>query len=312
MKRKIIIDCDPGQDDAIALLLAFAASDALDLLGITCVAGNVGLPLTFRNALKLRELVGRHDVPVFAGCPRPILRLLETAEHVHGETGLNGVDLPEPSISAERRHAVDFLIETCRSAGPDGLTLCTIGPMTNIATALVMAPDIGANIAEIAFMGGAALGPGNITPAAEFNIFVDPHAARVVLESGVRTTMFGLEVTHKALATPARRAAIDVLDTPSGRAASQILAYYDRTDIEKYGDAGAPLHDPCVIAYVLAPKLFDGRNCHATVSTEDGPALGRTVVDWWGRSEALPNCRVITEIDANGFFDLLTERLGQV
>ena len=150
----------------------------------------------------------------------------------------------EPSISAERRHAVDFLIETCRSAGPDGLTLCTIGPMTNIATALVMAPDIGANIAEIAFMGGAALGPGNITPAAEFNIFVDPHAARVVLESGVRTTMFGLEVTHKALATPARRAAIDALDTRSSRAASQILAYYDSTDVEKYGDAGAPLHDP--------------------------------------------------------------------
>ena len=161
-------------------------------------------------------------------------------------------------------------------------------------------------------MGGAALGPGNITPAAEFNVFVDPHAARIVLESGVRTTMFGLDVTHKALATPARRAAIDALDTPSGRAASQILAYYDRTDVDKYGDAGAPLHDPCVIAYLLAPELFDGRDCHTAVSTEDGPALGRTVVDWWGRSEALPNCRVITEIDANGFFDLLTERLGQV
>jgi len=312
MKRKIIIDCDPGQDDAIALLLAFASSDEIDLLGITCVAGNVGLPLTLRNALKLRELVGRHDVPVLAGCPRPILQTLETAEHVHGETGLDGVDLPEPSGDADPRHAVDFLIESCRAAGPGRLTLCPIGPMTNIATALVMAPDIAANVAEIAFMGGAALGPGNITPAAEFNIFVDPHAARIVLESGIPTTMFGLDVTHKALATPARRAAFDVLDTPSGRAASQILAFYDRTDVEKYGDAGAPLHDPCVIAYLLAPDLFDGRTCHVAVSTEDGPALGRTVADWWGRSGNPANCRVITEIDSDGFFELLTARLGQV
>ena len=312
MKQKIIIDCDPGQDDAIALLLAFASADQLNLLGITCVAGNVGLPLTVLNALKLRELVGRHDVPVFAGCPRPILQVLETAAHIHGETGLDGVDLPNPSVDADPGHAVNFLIETCRNAGPKGLTLCLIGPMTNVATALIMAPDIAENIAEIAFMGGVALGPGNVTPAAEFNIFVDPHAAQIVLEAGIKTTMIGLDVTHKALATPARRAHFGTLDTPSGQAAAQILAYYDRTDIEKFGDVGAPLHDPCVIAYLLSPELFDGRVCHVAVSTGDSHALGQTVVDWWGRTRNKPNCRVITEIDTDGFFKLLTARLGQV
>ena len=312
MKRRIIIDCDPGQDDAIALLLAFASHDQLSLLGVTCVAGNVGLPLTLQNALKLRELVGRHDVPIFAGCPRPIVRALGTATHVHGETGLDGVDLPNPSVEADPSHAVDFLIESCRSAGPKGLTLCLIGPMTNVAMALVMAPDIAENIAEIAFMGGVALGPGNVTPVAEFNIFVDPHAAQIVLESGIKMTMFGLDVTHKALITPARRAKIEALETASGQAAAQIFAYYDRTDFERFGGAGAPLHDPCVIAYLLAPDLFDGREYYVAVSTGDGLALGQTVVDWWGRSGKTPNCCVITEIDSNGFFELLTERLGRV
>ena len=310
--RRLIIDCDPGQDDAVALLLAFASRDELDLAGITCVAGNVALRMTVRNALRVRELAGRHDVPVFAGCPRPMMRKLETAEEVHGKTGLDGVELPEPSLGVDPRHAVEFIIETCRSAPEGGLTLCPIGPLTNIALALIMAPDIRSHIREIVLMGGAAFGPGNITPAAEFNIYVDPHAARVVFESGIQLTMLGLDVTHKAIATPARRAAIEAVGTPAAIAVGQMLAYYDRCDVDRYGAPGAPLHDPCVIAYIMRPELFDGRNCHVAVETTEGVALGRTVVDWWGKTGHPANCRVITEIDADGFFIFLTEYLGKV
>ena len=310
--RRLIIDCDPGQDDAVALLLAFASKDELDIAGITCVAGNVALRMTVRNALRVRELAGRHDVPVFAGCPRPMMRKLETAEAVHGKTGLDGVDLPEPSLGVDPRHAVEFIIEACRSAPEGGLTLCPIGPLTNIALALIMAPDIRSHIREIVLMGGAALGPGNITPAAEFNIYVDPHAANVVFESGVHLTMLGLDVTHKAIATSARRAAIEAVGTPAAKAVGQMLAYYDRCDVDRYGAPGAPLHDPCVIAYIMRPELFDGRDCQVAVETAEGVALGRTVADWWGKSGHPANCRVITEIDAGGFFTFLTDQLGQV
>ena len=310
--QRIIIDCDPGQDDAVALILAFASRSKLDIAGITCVAGNVPLRHTVRNALRVRELMRRSDVGVYAGCPRPILRELTTAEEVHGKTGLDGVDLPEPVSGAEERHAVNFIIETCRSAPDNSIILCPIGPMTNIALALIMAPEICKKIREIAFMGGVAIGPGNITPAAEFNIYVDPHAARVVFESGIQLTMFGLDVTHKALTTPVRRAAIDAVSTDRARAVGQILANYNHTDIERYGELGAPLHDPCVIAYLVRPDLFNGRDCFLEVETSDGPALGRTVADVWGKSDQPANCRVITDIDADGFFSLLTESLAGV
>lgn len=310
--RRIIIDCDPGQDDAVALLLAFGSPEEIDLVGITCVAGNVSLPLTARNALRIRDLAGRPDIPIFAGCPRPILRGLETAEEVHGVTGLDGVNLPEPAGAVEQMHAVDFIIETCRASRDGGVTLCPIGPMTNIALALVMAPDITPKIREIAFMGGAALVPGNITPSAEFNIFVDPHAAKIVLEAGIPLTMFGLDVTHKAIATPPRRAAIEAVAAPAARAVGQMLAYYDRTDIARYGAPGAPLHDPCVIAYLVQPDLFDGRECFVQIETAEGPNLGRTVVDWWGKTKTAANCRVIVDTDPDGLFRLLTDRLAEV
>lgn len=311
-RRRILIDCDPGQDDAVALLLAFAANETLDLAGITCVAGNVPLRHTVRNALRIRELAGRQDVPVLAGCPRPMLKSLETAEEVHGKTGLDGVDLPEPSAGVGPHHAVDFIIQACRNASEEGITLCPIGPLTNIALALVMAPDIRKHIREIVLMGGAALGPGNITPAAEFNIFVDPHAAKVVFESGVRLIMHGLDVTHQAIATPERRAAIEAVETTSAKAVGQMLAYYDRYDVDRYGEPGAPLHDPCVVAYLLQPELFGGRDCHVEVDVAEGPAEGRTIADWWGKSSKPANCRVITEIDSDGFFALITQRLAMV
>ena len=202
--RPVIIDCDPGQDDAVALLLALASPDQIEVRGVTAVAGNVPLARTALNARKLCTLAGRAEVPVFAGCPRPMLRRLHTSEHVHGKTGLDGAELPQPEAPLGDRHAVDFIIETLRGAAEAAeadVTLCALGPLTNLGVAMVMAPDILGGVAEIVLMGGA-FGEGNTTPAAEFNIFVDPHAAQVVFSSGVPITMMGLDVTHQALTTP--------------------------------------------------------------------------------------------------------------
>jgi purine nucleosidase len=310
--RPIIIDCDPGQDDAVALLLALASPDDLDVLGITCVAGNVPLALTQRNARIIVELSGRLEVPVYVGCPRPILRPLVTAERVHGKSGLDGYDRDEPTLPLADGHAVEFIIATCLAAGDRSVTLCPLGPMTNIAQAIVQQPAILPKLREVAFMGGAALGPGNITASAEFNIYTDPHAAQVVLSSGVPLTMFGLDVTHKAITTPARREAIRAIGTPVSEAVSGMLAFYDRHDIDRYGMPGGPLHDPCVIAYLLRPDLFDGKECHVAIETEAALTMGRTVADWWGVGGAAPNCRVINRIDADGFYALIVERLARL
>ncbi len=310
--RSVIIDCDPGQDDAVALLLALASPEALRVLGITCVAGNVSLDLTQRNARRICELAGRGDVPVFAGCPRPMLRDLVTAEAVHGKTGLDGVDLPDLAMPLERRHAVDFIIETCRGSGDRGVTLCVTGPMTNIAVAMVMAPEIVKGIHEIVFMGGVALGAGNTTPVAEFNAFVDPHALHIVLEAGVPLAMLGLDVTHKAITTPARLAAIRALGPPVGTAVADMLAFYDRHDIDRYGFEGGPLHDPCVIAYLLRPDIFASRDCHVSVEIESGLTMGQTVVDWWRVTGREPNCRVVHDLDADAFYELLMARLARL
>ena len=310
--RPVIIDCDPGQDDAVALLLALASPDEIELRGITCVAGNVPLALTQRNARIIVELSGRVDVPVFAGCPRPILRPLTTAERVHGKTGLDGHDWADPTLQLADGHAVDFIVETCLAAADGAMTICPVGPMTNVALAIVKAPEILPNIREIAFMGGVARNPGNTTESAEFNIYVDPHAARVVLECGVRLTMFGLDVTHKAITTPERLAAIRDIGTPVSAAVSGMLAFYDRHDIERYGMPGGPLHDPCVIAYLLEPELFEGKDCHVTVETASELTMGRTVADWWGVTGKPANCRVIDRIDADGYYRLIAERLARL
>ncbi len=310
--RPIIIDCDPGQDDAIALLMALASPDELDLLGVTCVAGNVPLPLTTRNARIVMELSGRRDVPIYAGCARPLLRPLSTAERRHGKTGLDGYDWPEPTLPLAEKHAVDFIVETCLAAEDGAITLCPIGPMTNIATAIAKEPRILPKLREIAFMGGAALIPGNVTPVAEFNIHTDPHAARIVLESGAKLTMFGLDVTYKAITTPARLQAIREIGTPVAKAAAAMLTFYDRTDIERFGVPGGPLHDPCVIAYLLRPALFSGKDCFVTVETESALTMGQIVADWWGVTGKPPTCRVITGIDADGYYALIGERLARL
>jgi len=310
--RKIIIDTDPGQDDAIAILLALASPAEIDLLGITAVAGNVPLPLTESNARRVCELAGRPDMAVYAGCDAPLSRPLITAEHVHGAGGLDGPDLPDPTMPLQDRHAVDFLIDTLRSEPAGSVTLCPLGPLTNIATALQQAPDIAERIAEIVLMGGAYFEVGNITPTAEFNIYVDPEAADIVFRSGVPLTVLPLDVTHKALVTTPRNDAFRALGTPVGLAVAEMTDFFERFDKEKYGSDGAPLHDPCVIAYLLRPDLFSGRHINVEIETRSELTLGMTVADWWGVTDRAPNAMFIGDLDAQGFFDLLTERLARL
>ena len=308
--RPIIIDTDPGQDDAVAILLALASPEELDVLGITCVAGNVPLALTARNARIVLELAGRTDVPVYAGCDAPLKQTLVTAEHVHGKTGLDGPDLPEPTLPLTPGHAVDFLIETIRSA-PGAVTLCPLGPLTNIAAALQKAPDIAPLIREIVLMGGAYFEVGNITPAAEFNIYVDPEAAEIVFKSGAPITVVPLDVTHKALVTKPRNDAFRALGSPVGIAVAEMTDFFERFDREKYGSLGAPLHDPCVPAYLIAPSLFSGRHINVEIETASPLTRGMTVADWWGVTDRPPNATFLGDIDAEGFFTLLTDRLSR-
>ncbi|MEK1855921.1 MAG: nucleoside hydrolase [Phyllobacterium sp.] len=311
MTRRIIIDTDPGQDDALAILLAFASPE-LDVLGITAVAGNVPLALTELNARKICELAGRADAKVFAGADRPLMRPLITAEHVHGKTGLDGPDLPKPAMPLQAQHAVDFIIEKLRNEEPGSVTLCALGPLTNIAHVLIRAPELSTRIREIVLMGGGFFEGGNVTPTAEFNIYVDPQAAQIVLQSGVPVTILPLDVTHKALTTAKRVDRFRAMGTKSGDASVALLEFFERFDEEKYGSDGGPLHDPNVIAYLLKPELYGGRHCNVTVDTTNELTLGMTVVDWWGVTDRPRNAFYIRDVDDEAFFDLLIERVARL
>ncbi|THH38430.1 nucleoside hydrolase [Aliishimia ponticola] len=310
--RKIIIDTDPGQDDAVAILLALASPEEIDLLGITAVAGNVPLNLTAKNARMVCELANKPDVKVFAGCDRPLGRPLVTAEHVHGKTGLDGPTLPDPKMPLQEQHGVDYIIDTLRAEAPGTVTLCPLGPLTNIAMAFEKAPDIVEKVQEIVLMGGAYFEVGNITPAAEFNIYVDPQAAHIVFSSGAPITVMPLDVTHKALVTTPRNDAFRALNTPVGIAVAEMTDFFERFDKEKYGSAGAPLHDPCVTAYLIQPDLFSGRHINVEIETQSDLTMGMTVADWWGVTDRPANAMFMGDIDADGFFSLLTERLGRL
>lgn len=312
MPRKIIIDTDPGQDDAVAILLALASPEDLDVIGITTVAGNVPLHLTSRNARVVCELAGNLDVPVFAGCDAPLQRKLVTAEHVHGKTGLDGIELPDPKMPLREQHGVDFIIETLRREPSGTVTLCPIGPLTNIASAFLKAPDIRSRVREIVLMGGAYFEVGNITPAAEFNIYVDPEAADIVFKSGAQTTVMSLDITHKALVTNARVSAFEALGTRVGRAVAGWTHFFERFDVTKYGSKGAPLHDPTVIAYLIQPELFSGRHINVEIERQGEFTCGMTVADWWRVSDRAPNAMWMGSIADDGFFDLLTERLARL
>lgn len=308
--RRIIIDTDPGQDDALAIMLALASLE-LAVEGIVTVAGNVPLALTTKNALKLVELTGRTDVPVIAGAARPLVRPLVTAEYVHGATGMDGAVLPEPTTRPVDRHGVDWLVDTIMAAPAGTFTLCPIGPLTNVAMALVREPRIAGRLREIVMMGGGFFEGGNITPAAEFNIYVDPHAAAAVFASGIRITMVPLDVSHKALIRRPWLARVAALGNPVAVAAAGFLDFFERFDVEKYGSAGGPLHDPCVIAYLLRPELFGGRACNVAIELSGEHTLGMTVVDWWGVTTRPKNAFVLRDIDADGFFALLYEALAR-
>ncbi len=309
--RPVIIDCDPGQDDAVNLLLALASPDELDILGITTVAGNVPLDLTQRNARLVCEIAGRNDIKVYAGCAQPVVRDLITAEYVHGRSGIDGIDIREPDLPLESEHAVDFIIRTLLGSAENSITLVPTGPLTNIAIAIDREPAILSRICEIVLMGGAMREGGNTTPSAEFNILVDPQAADMVFKCGRPVVVMGLDVTHQVLATRERVERIRALDNEVAAATCGLLSFFNRYDAAKYGADGAPLHDPCTVAWLLEPDMFSSKLCNIAVETESELTMGHTAVDFWGVSDRPANARWVYSIDADRFFDLLNERLDR-
>ena len=310
-RQRIIIDCDPGQDDAVALFLAMASPGELEVLGVTAVAGNVPLSLTQRNVRIMCDIAGRRDMRVFAGCDRPMVRELLTAEKVHGKTGIDGIEVFEPETPLQEGHAVDFIVETLRAAEDESVTLVPTGPLTNIGTVIDRAPDVLPKIRQLVIMGGAMREGGNYSPSAEFNILVDPHAAGIVFRCGRPITSMGLDVTHQVLSTRARVERIGQLDNPVAAATAGMLGFFERHDSKKYGVEGAPLHDPCTIAWLIAPELFEGRFCNLSVETRSELTMGHTAVDFWHVTDRPHNVNWIYSVDADGFYDLLTERLAR-
>jgi inosine-uridine nucleoside N-ribohydrolase len=300
----IVLDCDPGHDDAIALLLALGSPE-LELLAVTTTYGNQTLEKTTANAIRVLELVGRTDVPVAAGADRPLQRELTVAAHVHGESGLDGPALPPPRMTAVGQHAVDFMIERIVGS-PHPVTLVPTGPLTNIA--LLVERIGGENIERIVLMGGA-IAEGNMTPAAEFNVWADPKAAQRVLHAGIDVTMIGLDVTHQALLTPA--IADRLRETGRvGVFVAELVEFFSLYHRKTYGWDGAPIHDAVAVAHVLDRGLFETRLRNVEVELESELCRGRTVVDLWQRTDRPPNAHVGVDLDAERFFDLLVERIA--
>ena len=305
MSTKIVIDCDPGHDDAMAILLALASPE-VELIGVTTVAGNQTLDKTTRNALVTLEVGGRADIPVAAGADAPLCRELRTAAHVHGETGLDGPELPEPQSQPAAEHATDFLAELI----DHGTVLVPMAPLTNIALLLERHPDVHERIDRIVWMGGA-IGEGNVTPAAEFNAFVDPEAAAAVFSSGIPITMIGLDVTHKALFTRAHAEQLREAGR-AGRFVAELSDFFQRFHERSYGFAGSPIHDAMAVAHVIDPTLVTTRHVNVAVETRSEHCDGRTVVDLRGVTGSPQNADVGVEVDAERFLELLVSRLGSL
>ena len=289
MTHKVIMDCDTGRDDAMAIALALASPDEIEVLGITAVAGNIPLDLTQRNTRFVSELCGRRDIKVFAGADRPLMLPRRTAQSAHGSTGLHGVDVSTPTLALQPGHAVDFIIETLRAAGNDAITLVPTGPLTNIALAIMKAPELLPRIRQIVLMGGARVAGGNMSPVSEFNIHVDPHAARIVFGCGRPVVAFGLDVTYRGLARPEHRARLPASRSPAARALGPILTPMPGASQERFGAGAVPLHDPCTIAWLIRPSLFATRHVNVEVETTSALTMGQTVVDFWGYSERAAN-----------------------
>jgi purine nucleosidase len=309
LRRQVIFDTDPSPDDALAFLAAIASPEELEVLAITTVAGNVPLELTSKNARKALELAHRTDIPVYAGATAPLMRPLVTAEHVHGSTGFDGYDLPEPATSLEDGFAPDVIVKLVMSRPSKAVTLCCLAPLTNVALAMVREPRLASHLAGIVLMGGSVWEGGNITAAAEFNFYVDPEAAARVFSSGAVITMIPLDCTHQALLTDQRLEILRSAGTPLGTAFYHLLEWNKRFDRAKYGWAGGPLHDPTVTAYLLSPELFAGRRVRVDIECNSPLTLGASVVDWWGVSGRQANALVLRTIDAEGYFRLILGRL---
>ena len=313
MKKKIILDCDPGHDDAVAIMLA-AAHDDIEILGITCVAGNATLENTKKNALKVCSLIGKTQIPIFSGADKPLNFDLVTAEHVHGKSGLdtdgNPIEILD-GYTVEEMHAVDFIIDTCHQQ-KEPIYLCPVGPLTNIALALKKDPAIKSKIKEIVFMGGAAMCLGNITPAAEFNIYVDPHAANIVLNSGVKTVMFGLDVTHKVNVNDKIIEDIKNNGNKSSILFADLMNFYSKTHRWVFNIDESPLHDPCVIGYLIDENIFSCKFVNVQVEENSFLTRGKTVTDWVNVTERQPNCNVMINANSDKFFSILKSELKKL
>jgi len=303
---KVILDCDPGHDDAVAIVMALRSPE-LEVLGITCVAGNVGIEHTSQNALKICTLAGVTDIPVLKGMPQPLLGNARTAVDVHGKTGLDGAELPQPTLDLHPGHAVDFLIETFMASEGD-ITLIPTGPLTNVAIALLQEPRLVQKIPRIVLMGGA-MGLGNVTPSAEFNIYADPEAAKVVFESGIPITMVGLDVTHQVILTHAHIARLLAQDTQLTRTFANLLTFHLEALAKLGYTEGAAMHDPCAVAAVCDPTLLTTQYMHVDIEITGTFTRGRTVCDLRGRLNNTPNVHVGVNINADRFFEMFFERL---
>lgn len=309
----LIMDCDPGLDDAIAILLTLAHPESFNLLGITTVAGNGPVKQTQENARRICELAGRPDMKIFAGCPRPIFTKPSsdsnyTGADIHGETGLGGCKLPPPTMALQTLHAVSFIRQALLES-KEKVTIAASGPLTNIACALIMEPSLKDKIEKIVLMGGV-IGLGNITPSAEYNFYCDPHAASVVFKSGIPLVMIGLDVTRQTQTSETWLEMIEAMGTPVSQAVVDMLSYYHRPDaLLEPGVSGGVLHDPNIIAYLLKPDLYKGREVYVEIDVSLTILAGRSTVDWYGKLGFKPNAYVIDEVNVKGFFDLLTDGL---
>ncbi|WP_413817529.1 nucleoside hydrolase [Pseudomonas sp. P9_31] len=311
-RTNLIIDTDPGADDMIALLVAFASPDKLNLLGVTTVAGNVRIDKTSRNARIAREWASRGDVPIYSGVARPLVRSPVYAESVHGPEGISGVKVFEPKQPLAGDDAVSFIITTLRAAPAHSITLALLGPETNLALALKQAPDVVKGIKEVVVMGGAHFQGGNVTPTAEFNMFADAEAAKYVLDSGVQITYLPIDVTHKLLTSEGRISALDQLGNQAGHHVASILRGYIQSYVERYGLPGGPVHDATVIAYLLNRELFRGREIYLSIDTREGLTYGQTIADWYGTLNKKPDAFWVEDGDADEVFKLITSRISKL
>ena len=310
--RRILLDCDPGRDDALAIAMALASPEEVELAGITAVAGNVPLALTYRNARFICDLCGFPGMSVYAGAGGPLVRQPVTGTRAHGESGLEGMEVEAPAPAVEPGAATAFMVETLRAAGDNEVTLVAIGPLTNVAILLAEAPEVLPKIDRIVLMGGASRAGGNVTPAAEFNVFADPHAAARVFGCGRPITVVSLDATHQALATAAHADRLARAGGEPARRLSALLRPAATSRSARFGPDRLPIHDPCAIAWLLRPELFGSQPVAVAVETAGTHTLGATVVDWWGTTGKPPNAHWITEVDGEGVLELLIDRIGRL